>query len=206
MASRTRERLIDVARQLFVRQGIDNVTMNDIATASDRGRRTIYTYFRTKSDIYQAVVESEADRVLKDIEEAISQHSSPTSRLRALLEFRIDVPKNDQRGYQVWFRSLFSNDAKRAGAIRNLVNNRLYKLIEEIIIEGTNSGDFDARQCSRLTSIITLMVRGSDWTQVANIDAEQAEHWRADCIEFIITALQPHKPITQGSQPNTPPV
>lgn len=204
MASRTRERLIDVARQLFVRQGIDNVTMNDIATASDRGRRTIYTYFRTKGEIYQAVVESEADKVLSDIEEVISQQTDPASRLRALMEFRVDVPKNDQRGYQVWFRSLFSNDAKRAGAIRDLVNNRLYKLIEEIIVDGINSGDFDAQQCSRLASIITLMVRGSDWTQVANIDAEQAERWRADCIEFIITALQANKPITQGPQPNTP--
>ncbi|MCM1309497.1 MAG: TetR/AcrR family transcriptional regulator [Bacteroides sp.] len=190
MASRTRERLIDVARQLFVHQGIDNVTMNDIATASDRGRRTIYTYFRTKSEIYEAVVHSEATRVLADIENAIAGFTTPPERLRALMEFRIDVPKNNQRGYQVWFRSLFSNDAKRADSIRNLVNARLYKLIEEIINDGIKSGDFDPEQCSRLAAIITLMVRGSDWTQVAEINTDRAEKWRVDCIEFILTALQ----------------
>jgi len=190
MASRTRERLIDVARQLFVRQGIDNVTMNDIATASDRGRRTIYTYFRTKSDIYQAVVESEAGKVLSDIEEAVGRHSTPTDRLRALMTFRIDVPKNDHRGYQVWFRSLFSRDAKRAGAIRDLVNNRLYALIDEIVGDGVRLGDFDPVQASRLASMITLMIRGSDWTQVAEINSEETERWRSDCIEFILSALK----------------
>ncbi|WP_304467832.1 TetR family transcriptional regulator, partial [uncultured Muribaculum sp.] len=44
MAIKTREKLIEVARQLFARKGIENTTMNDIANASEKGRRTIYTY------------------------------------------------------------------------------------------------------------------------------------------------------------------
>ena len=34
--SKTREMLVDVARQLFARMGVDNTTMNDIAQASKR--------------------------------------------------------------------------------------------------------------------------------------------------------------------------
>ena len=56
---RTRELLIDVARQLFARQGVASTTMNDIAEASGKGRRTIYTYFKNKNEIYWAVVEAE---------------------------------------------------------------------------------------------------------------------------------------------------
>ena len=56
---RTRELLIDVARQLFARQGVAATTMNDIAEASGKGRRTIYTYFKNKNEIYWAVVEAE---------------------------------------------------------------------------------------------------------------------------------------------------
>ncbi len=40
--------------------------MNDIALASKKGRRTLYTYFKSKEDIYMAVVESELD-ILSDI-------------------------------------------------------------------------------------------------------------------------------------------
>ena len=43
--SKTRQKLVDVARQLFAKNGIANTTMNDIAVASGKGRRTLYTYF-----------------------------------------------------------------------------------------------------------------------------------------------------------------
>ena len=61
--SKTREMLVDVARQLFARMGVDNTTMNDIAQASRKGRRTLYTYFKSKNEIYLAVVESELDQL-----------------------------------------------------------------------------------------------------------------------------------------------
>ena len=53
--SKTRTRLVDVARGLFAKQGLENTTMNDIAVASGKGRRTLYTYFKNKEDIYFAV-------------------------------------------------------------------------------------------------------------------------------------------------------
>ena len=44
--SKTRAKLVDVARQLFAKNGVDDTTMNDIAVASKKGRRTLYTYFK----------------------------------------------------------------------------------------------------------------------------------------------------------------
>ena len=46
--SKTRAKLVDVARQLFAKNGVDDTTMNDIAVASKKGRRTLYTYFKSK--------------------------------------------------------------------------------------------------------------------------------------------------------------
>ena len=51
---KTRNKLVDVARQLFAKRGLDNTTMNDIAAASGKGRRTLYTYFKNKEEIYFA--------------------------------------------------------------------------------------------------------------------------------------------------------
>ena len=63
--SKTRDMLVDVARQLFARMGVDNTTMNDIAQASRKGRRTLYTYFKSKNEIFLAVVQSELDQLYK---------------------------------------------------------------------------------------------------------------------------------------------
>ena len=67
MASKTRERLLDVARQLFASNGVEKTTMNDIATASDKGRRTIYTYFKNKKEIYEAVIERESEAIVQKL-------------------------------------------------------------------------------------------------------------------------------------------
>ena len=59
--SKTKAKLVDVARQLFAKMGVENTTMNDIALASKKGRRTLYTYFKSKDEIYLAVVESDVE-------------------------------------------------------------------------------------------------------------------------------------------------
>ena len=72
---KTRDQLVDVARQLFAKQGVEATTMNDIAIASKKGRRTLYTYFKNKEQIYRAVVESElemlSDRMEKTAQKTI---------------------------------------------------------------------------------------------------------------------------------------
>ena len=67
--SKTREMLVDVARQLFAKSGLENTTMNDIAVASRKGRRTLYTYFKNKNEIYWAVVESELAHLLQRLKD-----------------------------------------------------------------------------------------------------------------------------------------
>jgi hypothetical protein len=45
---KTRDRLIEVARLLFARTGVENTTMNDIAAASQRGEADDL-YFKSKT-------------------------------------------------------------------------------------------------------------------------------------------------------------
>ena len=47
--SKTRDMLVDVARQLFARMGVDNTTMNDIAQASRKGRRTLIRTLKART-------------------------------------------------------------------------------------------------------------------------------------------------------------
>ena len=83
--SKTKAKLVDVARQLFAKMGVENTTMNDIALASKKGRRTLYTYFKSKDEIYLAVVESELD-ILSDMMKRVAEKNiSPDEKLLEML-------------------------------------------------------------------------------------------------------------------------
>ena len=64
--------IIGVAAGLFGTVGLRRTTMETIAAAAGRGRRTIYMYFSNKADIYEAVVEDELNRIIKPLKEIVS--------------------------------------------------------------------------------------------------------------------------------------
>jgi AcrR family transcriptional regulator len=66
---KTRDMIIGVAAELFGTVGLRRTTMETIATAAGRGRRTIYMYFSNKAEIYEAVVEGELNRIIKPLRE-----------------------------------------------------------------------------------------------------------------------------------------
>ena len=83
--SKTRQKLVDVARQLFAKNGLENTTMNDIATLSGKGRRTLYTYFKSKEEIYYAVIESELERLSDKLDEVAARRIRPQDKIIELI-------------------------------------------------------------------------------------------------------------------------
>lgn len=51
-----RNQLLDVARRLFAEKGLENTTIKDIADAADVAQGLLYHYFRSKDDVFWAIV------------------------------------------------------------------------------------------------------------------------------------------------------
>lgn len=91
--SKTRQKLVDVARQLFAMKGMENTTMNDIAVASGKGRRTLYTYFKSKEDVYYAVIESELERLSEKMDEVAARKITPQEKIIELIYTHLNMIK-----------------------------------------------------------------------------------------------------------------
>ena len=65
MAVRTRDRILDVAWDLFLRQGFAGTTVTQIEAAADLspGSGSFYRHFRSKQEVLQAVVDREVERI-----------------------------------------------------------------------------------------------------------------------------------------------
>ena len=90
---KTRQLLVDVARQLFAKNGFDNTTMNDIAESSGKGRRTLYTYFKNKEEVYSAVIDAELMRISSMFLAVARRQMPPLEKLVEMLFAHLSLMK-----------------------------------------------------------------------------------------------------------------
>ena len=89
--SKTEQTFVDVARKLFAKNGLEGTTMNDIARESGKGRRTLYTYFSKKEDIYSAVIESELERLSEKLDEVAAKKIRPQDKIIELIYTHLNM-------------------------------------------------------------------------------------------------------------------
>ena len=139
--SKTKAKLVDVARQLFAKMGVENTTMNDIALASKKGRRTLYTYFKSKDEIYLAVVESELD-ILSDMMKRVAEKNiSPDEKLLEMIYTRLDAVKEVVYRNGT-LRAYFFRDIWRVEKVRKSFDLREVEIIKGILDDGVKEGIF----------------------------------------------------------------
>jgi AcrR family transcriptional regulator len=157
--SKTKSNLIDVARQLFAKQGVENTTMNDIAKASQRGRRTLYTYFSSKNDIYKAVIESELNGLYKKLEAVIKRDISADDKLILLAFTRLNAIKEvvTRNGT---LKADFFRDIWQVETVRKEFDNKEIHYLESIIREGTDKGIFQLSDIKQTAEILHYAFKG----------------------------------------------
>ena len=168
---KTREKLIDIARQLFAHKGIGNTTMNDIALAAEKGRRTIYTYFKNKRDIYNAVIESESEKVLERLKEIAELPIAPDQKLMEFIFQRFDAMK-DLVSRNGSLRADFFRDIRKVERARKVSRLKEISILERILQEGVDSGIFKIKHVDKTAMVMLLSLQGLDVPYIRDNFAE----------------------------------
>ncbi|MBK5221166.1 MAG: mycofactocin system transcriptional regulator [Thermoleophilia bacterium] len=90
--STTHEKIVEVALELFSRQGFAKTTVDEIAAAAGVGRRTIFRYFPSKNDI----VCSDFDRVLERLRGALEESDPELPMMEALRQAMVLANGHDE--------------------------------------------------------------------------------------------------------------
>ncbi|MDR1633226.1 MAG: TetR/AcrR family transcriptional regulator [Dysgonamonadaceae bacterium] len=193
---KTKDRLIEVARQLFARIGVDNTTMNDIALASEKGRRTLYTYFKSKTEIYNAVVQSEL-KILYDSLEAVAKKSLPADE--KMVEYiHIRLESTGKLVYRNGtLRAYFFRDLRRVESARKAYDERDFKVILSILHEGIEQDIFEISDPVRTALILQSVMKGMEIPYIRGIingfspsDSSQAN----SVINVLFNGIKKHPP------------
>ncbi len=160
-ANRTSSQIVDVARQVFARQGYENTTMNDIAHASGKGRRTLYTYFPNKESLYYAVIEGEMDRISERMNAVAAVRMNLEDKLIEVIYTHLNMVKEAvQRNGNLraeFFRNIFL-----VSKVRKKFDANERTIVTQILEVGIKEGLFEVENIPLTAAIIHYSVRGME--------------------------------------------
>jgi len=92
-----RRRILDAAKQLFVKEGFDNVSLRRIAGAIEYSPAAIYRYFKNKREILSVLRAEGFERYVERQKKRTEQFPDPVERLRAggkgYIQFALSEPE-----------------------------------------------------------------------------------------------------------------
>jgi len=157
--SKTKELITDAARRVFARKGIARTTMNDIAVASHKGRRTLYMYFKNKEELSNLVIENEMERLYEMLEIEEKKNMPADEKLMSFIYTRLEAFK-DTVTRNGSLRANFFHDSWNVAKVRKKYNLKEIALIKKILASGIAEGIFRISDVETTALLLHYSLKG----------------------------------------------
>ncbi|MFG0307081.1 MAG: TetR/AcrR family transcriptional regulator [Phycisphaerales bacterium JB040] len=124
-AAERREQLLDVASELFSRQGYARATTSQLARAAGVTEPIIYRHFKSKKDLFVALIERTGRRTLDQWGRDLEGAPDPAERLARLIGDNPMVSEQGRESYRVFLQSISEIDDE---GIREAVRDHVQSL------------------------------------------------------------------------------
>lgn len=146
-----RENIITAARAFFGKYGLSKTTIDDIAKQANMAKSSLYYYFKSKEEMFIAVVEQEAGIFKAEVADAMTSVNPPHEKLRAYFITRMRLFKELSTFYNV-FKDEYIANYGFIQKIRKTYDAYEVDMIKGILSRGVASKVFDIQDID-LTSV-----------------------------------------------------
>ncbi len=162
--------------------------MAAIANASKRGRRTIYTYFKSKEDVYDAVIERELQKVIDDINKMLTETDKIIEQLHRYIEIRLNSIINFSKNFKA-LRTAFLREYSEVEKIRNILDVEEKKVLSNIIRVGQQSKIFVNSDVDSTVQTIIYLIRGAEFILIKENDNNLTKEHIANVQKTLLNGL-----------------
>ena len=174
-----REKILEAARELFVSQGYEAVTMRKIADRIEYSPTAIYLHFKDKESVLRELCDADFHALARKFGK-IGRIADPIERLKkaahAYVEFGLDHPNH----YQLMFMTPHPPIDKEESTVeKGNPEEDAYAFLTNTIAEGITAGRFrpEFRDPEELAQIVWAAAHGIVSLQVAKGEDEWID-WR----------------------------
>jgi AcrR family transcriptional regulator len=136
-----KDEAIRAAQKLFQQFGLAKTTMEDIAKAMGRGKSTLYYYYKSKDEIFDAVIGSEIEEVFQKIQSGVAKAGTAEEKLQRYITISFKAMKSKVNLYNT-VREELHNDFSEVHRLIRKFNTSEVNAVKEILLFGVKNGEF----------------------------------------------------------------
>lgn len=153
-----REAILDIAQEIFSKYGYKKTTLDDIANAVRKGKSSLYYYFNSKEDLFQAVIYKEVEILKIALEKVVFRSMDAEEKLRGYILTKLQT----FRGLANLYNAL-ENDVTAIGFINEIKEKNEkdeIRMIKRILIEGVRHDKFQIDDLNLTAIGISMTIKG----------------------------------------------
>ena len=186
------ESILNTAKKMFGRYGLQKTTIDEIARMARVAKATIYNYFGSKDRVYLEVLRREANEIVEKISYSVSQEVLPGDKVvafaRAKFQYMrqaINILNLDRDGIE--------KVLPKAESIRSKLFEREVDVIRSILEEGVKKGVFCLNNVPLTAAAIGHALRGFELNWLVHENEEQIEHYLNELMNIAFYGLVSEK-------------
>lgn len=197
-----REEIIDAAQKIFFQKGLTVATMDEIAEAAELSKGTLYLYYKSKEDLYLAVMLRGMDILYEMFINVLSESRTTIEAIANLGEAYYDFFKQHRNYYRMLH--FFENPQLHKQVSEEMLqscaghNQKVWLVVINVIQRGIDEGviqhDIDPKEAAVIlwassNGLMRQMDREDNyWRDVMGVDLETAlRRARAQLLEAMMT-------------------
>ena len=89
-------RILDAARQIFIKKGFEAATMGDIANEAGIGRTSLNYYFRTKEILFEAILDQLLGMILPNIAQIVDEATPYQDKIKKIIRLYMQTIRENR--------------------------------------------------------------------------------------------------------------
>lgn len=152
------EDILDAAAELFAAKPFHEVRLDDIVARAQVGKGTVYLYWKSKEEVYMAIIRRGFAHVLESIDEGLpSCEGDPNEELRVVIDSILDFAF----AFPGIYRLMRSGTITPEDADLQKIRRQVTKRIQTVIERGVATGELDDPHPELTAQYILSAVRGA---------------------------------------------
>ncbi len=182
--------ILDAALEVIVSKGYEGSSMADIVKKSKMSKGAIYWYFKSKKEVYLALVNHWVHHYSPTLNHIIEDDHSASVQLKELFNYFIKQYESDQTVFKAlaefWALAGRDNDFKEKF---DKVYSEFLILIENIIIKGVENNEFKNLDTKIAALSIMVNIESTIWFTLFDDFGVSATKYMTTITEFILAGL-----------------